>query len=833
MLFRICCVMLALLSLGGCDDSHNQVKEKEPVRKTANVISPTASAQNSSDIQLRGLSVESKNSNSYELRDVSQIKPIELFARGMQKNVIKYFAVSEDGTMLASSSGNNEIYLWSISQRQVIYEVSASGDVKSLAINMATKRLCAMTKSYDINIFDLVTGKLLQKISCADLGRQSSFEDIWSVKLSQDGKYLAGLVRHQVVLWKMNPVEVVGTLGIPDPLKKYTHYFSSIEFSPDGKHLFGGASMFEQGPASGYPIIMWDVSKAVPIRSFLGEKREIKNVVIDPSGEVVYGNLFKNSPGWEIKTGNIVETSFAFNRDILEKNFLIKGYASAYSYNAKINSIFVYSDDKLYVVDLGTKSASLFQPQNLEKLNIGHALGSAGEFAGFVVNGNAYLVDLRTGQVVHNWRGAPGQMQTGEEAISKILIGPHCKYVGLARGDYRPKNIYVYNEKAWDVPIATIAGAFESFTLGIDGTTLYVTYHNNMKLWNKERKIDTVLQHIALPGHGKPCAVMKSDGTKIYFFSAADSVQVYDVNSDKISDLLSTYQVQTIGLDASEEYLYAGVGESVYVWRTGDNSLLNKIDVGSTVTSVAINADEQLAYIATRGKTTSLQSFDLKTGKLFDTFRFSGAAPSAISFNLRTNILYVDINDSVIAIDADGLNVIATMKAFSDAFVVTTKSGFYSGANDFRKYLFMKNAAHAYVPLKNGENERFDPGQVALVLTGGDIPAATQALRNYRTLPPTILSVSEPSYRHPVYAPSIPIRVTLGDSGGGFGNVVVQVTNETANPQTARYEFPGQGSKRSFEVPLSKGVNDVLVFANNQANSKASSPCKMQLYCKY
>jgi len=800
----------------------------------------------------RGPSAQPALNKLLTLEDVNHIEPIELFIAADEYKDIKYYEFSRQADVLVSSPGNNRIDVWDLKSRKLTRSVYASGDVLSVTVDSIAERFCSITKNGDIDIFDLNSGRLMQTIGSKGLGwNQDHYHTLQKgpLRIREDGKVLAGIIDEKVALWSLETFELIRVLDDPKNKEGMGVNYYTIEYSPDGKWLLGSGRRQFMGTRFDAPIVVWEATTGDLIQSFKGEHRESKQLVFNQDGTVVFGNQTADAQGWDINSGKKMSGSYDFNYDWMEKTFGLGGYIESYKPCPSVQKVFYYEEDELKVADMPTGVVEFFQKTNKGEAIRRNVIGKNGNWAGIVVNGVAYFVDLQTGQVVHSWGKEGKNSLVFDGKISGMRIGPKGEFVALLYRNHWQKIINVHKVPNWSQslwPSTTYTTMACALLEGGDGFTYFP--EQGLAIRGNRGEIKKLLSPMIVQEGRDGAVAVTNDGSKVYFgtnyfaLSFQDYKQfgdrqdffgVWNTETGEHKELLKTSSLSSVVLDASEEFLSVVIGQSVYIFRTANDSLVNKIDAGAKVVATAINADEELIYIATRGNKAELKSFDINTGEVYDSFSIVGSSPVALSMNIRTNILYMDVGDRILAVDADGLNTVAVMQGFTDAFVITTTNGFFSGSNRFRDYVYQRDEKSSLIPLVDGKEERFSVEQVALTLNPNNLDAVKLAMKQRVASLPTIQSMTQYDPFEPICAETIPMSVTLGDTGGGLGSVKVVVSNSNVNPQKVEYVFEGQGAIRTFDIPIRRGVNDVEVIAMNGSNNKGSVPAQFQVMCNF
>ncbi len=180
---------------------------------------------------------------------------------------------SPDGSMLAGRGQNPDIYLWDTSDWTSL-AILPGRDHKHQPRSMdfsPDSRLLATTRSRDplVRLWDTSSWTLVDSLE--------HDRSVHTVLFSPDGRTLATAVEYRVYLWDTVSGDTLATF--PKRVQ-----MGSLEFSPDGKFLFG----------LGGGIAMWDVSNRTEVITFEGHPF-LRTMDVSPDRKIVAGG----SGGWD------------------------------------------------------------------------------------------------------------------------------------------------------------------------------------------------------------------------------------------------------------------------------------------------------------------------------------------------------------------------------------------------------------------------------------------------------------------------------------------------------------------------------------------------------
>jgi WD40 repeat protein len=204
---------------------------------------------------------------------------------------------------LATGGLSKTISIWDIKHGKLIKTIDREvGGVGALAYSPNGKYLAVgrtftrhIPEKYNINIYDVETGKLLKSFipPPAPIGQSN---DIKTLSFSMDGRLLAANgygSRTNGVVYDFESGEVL-TILTNTTSNKNSGYINSLSFSPDGKYLAIGRSL---GTIDIWSIDNWDITT-----SFSANENGVYSLAYSPDGEFLVAASNKKSINiWNIR----------------------------------------------------------------------------------------------------------------------------------------------------------------------------------------------------------------------------------------------------------------------------------------------------------------------------------------------------------------------------------------------------------------------------------------------------------------------------------------------------------------------------------------------------
>ncbi|MBD1944362.1 WD40 repeat domain-containing protein [Coleofasciculus sp. FACHB-712] len=268
--------------------------------------------------------------------------------------LVRAVAISPDGQILASSSGDKTIKLWNLETGKRLYTLEGhSSVVISVAFSPDGKTLASASNlavgDGNIKLWDVETGTLQRslgkgllrfRVSCVTFspdgqtlasGNIDATIKLWqlnsgkvhstlkghgwdvnSVAFSHDGKILvSGGLDGAIKIWNWRTGELLYTLNRPSPsdlIGSLVSWFDSsvggiwsVAISPDGQMIASGGS--EQ------PIMLWNAGTGKLVRTLTEHSGKVYCVTFSPNGRLLASGGDDNTLRvWNFQTGELLQT---------------------------------------------------------------------------------------------------------------------------------------------------------------------------------------------------------------------------------------------------------------------------------------------------------------------------------------------------------------------------------------------------------------------------------------------------------------------------------------------------------------------------------------------
>ena len=197
-------------------------------------------------------------------------------------------AITPDNQIIASSSADNMIKLWSLDGELIRVLEGHTNWVRSLVISPDGETLVSGSTDKTIRIWNLSTGKLIQTLE----GKPAHW--VWSVAITSDGKtVISGSADKTIRVWDINTGNLIRTIKSHEKIR-------GLDITFDGKTLISGS---EEGT-----IRLWDMVSYEPITTLPNPTTEITSgkilsIAISPSElAIASGSSDQTIRLWDIAT---------------------------------------------------------------------------------------------------------------------------------------------------------------------------------------------------------------------------------------------------------------------------------------------------------------------------------------------------------------------------------------------------------------------------------------------------------------------------------------------------------------------------------------------------
>ena len=220
-------------------------------------------------------------------------------------------ALSADGQTLVSGGEDNTIKVWNLQTKDLKFASRQLDTIRSLSLSNDGTILASASGDL-IKIWDLQGKTLIRTLK----GHQST---IWSVDISPDGSMLASASGDRTIkLWNLHTGELIRTLT------GHTDRVFAVNFSPDGLTL---ASASQDNT-----VKLWNVQNGQIRQTLTGHTNAVRDVAFDPTGQYLASASWDGTVKlWERQTGKELHTFAAHGARAIAVTFSPDGKTLASS----------------------------------------------------------------------------------------------------------------------------------------------------------------------------------------------------------------------------------------------------------------------------------------------------------------------------------------------------------------------------------------------------------------------------------------------------------------------------------------------------------------------
>lgn len=246
--------------------------------------------------------------------------PAIVWKASLHSRFVNAVAISPDGTLLASASGDTTVKLWRFSSGEAIRTLAGHWDlVNSVAFSPDGATLASGSADQTIKLWRVADGALLRTL-------YGHTEFVSSVAFSPDGStLLSGGGDTSLRLWRVANGALLQT--------SFGHISTiwSLAISPDGALAASGSGSLLEAPGTGENTIkLWRLSDGVVVRTLQGHSADVWSVRFSPEGTLLAsGSGDKTIKLWRVSDGAPVRTLAGHSAEVLSVAFTPDGLTLA------------------------------------------------------------------------------------------------------------------------------------------------------------------------------------------------------------------------------------------------------------------------------------------------------------------------------------------------------------------------------------------------------------------------------------------------------------------------------------------------------------------------
>ncbi len=764
--------------------------------------------------------------------------PPEVFAQTGHSQGVIALAYSPDGSILASSGGDNAVKLWDVASEREIRTIGPNLAAMSLTFSPDGQILAATTLDQKVRLLDPATGRDI-RILTGHVG------PVGCAAFSPDGRVLAsGGDDRTIRLWDVASGRQLAMLG------GFSRLVLSVAFSPDGRYLAANSE--------DHAIRLWDTASGNELQHrFKGYSAG--RIAFSPDGRMIAsGSSSHTIKFWDVETGRELGT--------------LSGHADYVAFVA-------FSPDGRLLA-----SSSYDKTVKIWDLSSGQMMGSLGEDTpspiwasamAFSPSSDRLTLGLEDGAIrvwdTSNGREVPG-FGGHSTGVTSALFSPDGHLVAFAGFDG--------SIKIWDAATARQlrvltghSGYVTQVAFSPDGSMLASSSADHTaKLWDvaSGRELRTLRGH----GDGVDTVTFAPDGRSLATGSDDKTIKLWDVASGRLIRTLTgnSGSVNSVAFSPDGRTLASGSGDlgadgvgnanAVKLWDVERGTLTRTIlGHAKWVTAVTFSPDGTLLASASDDRTVKLWDWasgrEVRTfGGFFDRVSCVAFAPDghtlaagshdgtvklwdvASGNDVRTLAGHADLVNSI-AFSADqkwlitaswtsaariwnvasGKEQVAFVAFTDGSSLAITPEGYYDASEKAEDNLNVRVGSRVF-PIAAYRDKFYRPDLVRLSAAGKSLTQLGFAGLGSVKVAPLVEFVGLPQT---TTEPKLTVQVKITDGGGGIGTVRLFHNGTAVVQDNASGSNGGAPGTRSYAVQLADGANALQVEAYNSDNSMHTS----------
>jgi len=745
--------------------------------------------------------ISGSEDKSVILWDIKSGKELATFVS--PNNLVKSVAFSPNTKQFACAEGDikakNKIYIWDIKEHKIVKTIEDNkGIITNLQYSSDGRYLLSGGPS-ELILRDVDAGIKIRDFVLPK-------EPLQNIDFSADGKNIVASSENIIYIWNINSCEIAKTL------KGHTDKITNVKYSKDNKYIVSGSN--------DKSIRIWDADSGKEISNIDDHGYKLENIAISGDNKwIASSDMNESIKLWDLETGVLTNT--------LDGH---KGRIGGLFFNNDNSMLVSYGRWDRTIKLWDTKSGEIIKAlQGLPKYIFDKAYFDKGN--NFAVGKDYNIVifsNLTQGKSVKLFAEENGLVSCVDNyKNNKIVYGTTTNEIRIIDLKNKNKKTTCRGHSAW----------IKNIKFSPDGSNFAATSHNTIKIWDANtgaellsfEKSPEVVFSLCYSHNGKYLAVGENKKISIWEVSTGNNVKtIKGIKTPVFSLAFSNDDKQIVSGEGNDEF------EGTYkasLWNVETGKKIKDItESNKKISSIKFSFDNKYILLSTD---KIIKKIEIENGKELLNFQAHERWIVNVEFSNDNKRIISTSEDGTIKVwDNTTGKLELTQIAIKGTFdrITFTPDGKFNGTEDgIKNFYFVKDLK--IINLENLYEKFYTPNLSVMIEEGFDFKNHNFDIKGLE--PVADLHINEPSNEMPMFRGPLEtrlttnnkiakVKVTATDKGGGIDEIRLYQNKKLVQSKKLEVDSTGKQVVESFNVNLSKGINEIEIATYNKERTKKS-----------